>query len=308
LEGRFFWNKRTADGLRRSIEFFQRAVIEDSGYAAAYAGLADSFVLLDSYGVEPASRAYPLAKATALKALQLNDSLAEAHASLGMVYFYYEWNWSAADKEFKRAIALDQNYALARSWYALNLGAMGQYEEALDQVRRALELDPLSLEINTVVGRIFYLSRQYDQSIYAYRKVIDLDRHYARAHARLGMTYAAAEVFGDAIREFEESQRLSGSDPYIQGLTGYACAKSGNIAGAHELLGELNQRSRQQDVRAFGLALICIGLGKIEEAVAWLTKSYEDRSSYMAYAKTDPLLDPVRPNQQFAALLRQMGL
>jgi DNA-binding winged helix-turn-helix (wHTH) protein/tetratricopeptide (TPR) repeat protein len=308
LEGRFFWNKRTEDGLRRSIECFQRAVTEDSGYAAAYAGLADSFVLLDSYGVEPALRAYPLAKATALKALQLDDSLAEAHASLGMVYFYYEWNWSAADKEFKRAIALDQNYALARSWYALNLGAMGQYEEALDQVRRALELDPLSLEINTVVGRIFYLSRQYDQSIYAYRKVIDLDRHYARAHARLGMTYAAAEVFGDAIREFEESQRLSGSDPYIQGLTGYACAKSGNIAGAHELLGELNQRSRQQDVRAFGLALICIGLGKIEEAVAWLTKSYEDRSSYMAYAKTDPLLDPVRPNQQFAALLRQMGL
>ncbi len=308
LEGRFFWNKRTEQGLRRSIEYFQRATIEDPGYAAAYAGLADSFVLLDSYGVEPALQAYPMAKATALKAVQLDDSLAEAHASLGMVYFYYEWDWSGADREFKRAIALDPKYVLARSWYALNLGATGRYDEALDQVGHAQALDPLSLEINTVVGRIFYLSRQYQQSIDTYRKVIDLDAHYARAHARLGMTYAAVDAFGDAIHEFEESQRLSGSDPYLEGLTGYAYAKSGNIARAHELMGGLAQRPRRHHVLAFSLALICIGLGESDQALAWLTRSYEDRSSYLAYAKTEPLLDPVRPNQRFATLLRQMGL
>jgi DNA-binding winged helix-turn-helix (wHTH) protein/tetratricopeptide (TPR) repeat protein len=308
LEGRFFWNKRTGDGLRRSIECFQRAIIEDSGFAAAYAGLADSFVLLDSYGVEPARYAYPLAKATALKALQLDDSLSEAHASLAMVHFYYEWDWSEADKEFKRAIALDHKYAQARSWYALNLGATGRSDQAIDQARRALALDPLSLEIHTVVGRVFYLTRQYQQSIDAYRKALDLDPHYARAHVRLGMTYAAAELFEDAMHEFDESERLSGSDPYLEGLTGYVCAKSGNITRAHELRDKLALRSRGQDVRAFGMALISIGLGESDEALTWLTKSYEDRSSYMAYAKTEPLLDLLRSNQRFAALLGKMGL
>jgi DNA-binding winged helix-turn-helix (wHTH) protein/TolB-like protein/Flp pilus assembly protein TadD len=306
LEGLYFWNKRTEEGLRRSIEYFQQAVTEDAQYAPAYAGLADSYVLLDSYGVEPASKAYPVAKATALKALQLDDSLAEAHASLGMVYFYYEWNWSEAAKEFKRAIVLNPNYALAHSWYALNLGAMGRYDEALDQVRRAQVLDPISLEINTVVGRIYYLSRQYDRSVDAYRKVIDLDPHYARAHARLGMTYAAEGAFGDAIHEFEESQRLTGSDPYLTGLLGYACARSGNRVRALKLRQELTQSTRQKEVRAFSIALISIGLGEGDQALIWLEKSYQDRSSYMVYARTEPLLDPVRTDPRFAALLNQM--
>jgi len=306
LEGRYFWSKRTEEGLRRSIEYFQQAVTEDAQYAPAYAGLADSYVLLDSYGVEPASKAYPVAKATALKALQLDDSLAEAHASLAMVYFYYEWNWPEAAKEFKRAIALNPNYALAHSWYALNLGAMGKSDEALDQVRRAQVLDPISLETNTVVGRVLYLNRQYDRSIDAYRKVIDLDPHYARAHARLGMSYAAEGAFGDAIHEFEEAQRLSGSDPYLKGLLGYACARSGNKTRALKLLQELSQDTRQKDVRAFSMALISIGLGEGDQALTWLAKSYQDRSSYMVYARTEPLLDPIRDDPRFAALINQM--
>jgi DNA-binding winged helix-turn-helix (wHTH) protein/TolB-like protein/Flp pilus assembly protein TadD len=306
LEGLYFWNKRTEEGLRRSIEYFQQAVTEDEQYAPAYAGLADSYVLLDAYGVEPASKAYPVAKATALKALQLDDSLAEAHASLGMVYFYYEWNWPEAAKEFKRAIALNPNYALAHSWYALNLVAMGRYDEALDQVRRAQALDPISLEINTVVGRIFYLSRKYDQSADAYRKVIDLDPHYARAHVRLGMTYAAEGNFADAIHEFEEAQRLSGPDPYLTGLLGYASARSGNRIKALKLRQQLTQSSRQKDVRAFSIALISIGLGEGDQALVWLARSYQDRSSYMVYAKTEPLLDSVRTDPRFATLLNQM--
>jgi DNA-binding winged helix-turn-helix (wHTH) protein/tetratricopeptide (TPR) repeat protein len=175
LEGRYFWNKRTEEGFRKSIECFQKATAEDVQYALAYSGLADSYVLLGTHGVEPNFQAYPVAKAAALKALQLDDSLAEPHASLGIVYFYYEWNWSKAEQEFQRAIALNPGYALAHCWYALNLGAMGRYEEALSQVRHAQELDPLSLQINTVAGRILYFVRQYDQSIDAYRKVIDMD-------------------------------------------------------------------------------------------------------------------------------------
>ena len=215
LKGRYFWNKRTEEGLRRSIEYFQQATTEDEQFALAYAGLADSYVLLDSFGVEPALQAYPVAKAAALKALKLDNLLAEPHASLGMVYFYYEWKSLEAEQEFQRAIELNPKYVLAHSWYALNLAAMGRDEEGLSQVGIAQELDPLSLEINTVVGRVFYLSREFDRSINAYRHVIDLNPHYARARTRLGMAYAAVGSYGDAIREFEESQRLSGFDPNL---------------------------------------------------------------------------------------------
>jgi DNA-binding winged helix-turn-helix (wHTH) protein/Flp pilus assembly protein TadD len=308
LEGRYFWNKRTEEGLRRSIDYYRKATAEDPQYALAYAGLADSYVLLDSYGVEPAFQAFPVAKAAALKALQLDNSLAEPHASLGMVYFYYEWNWPAAEHEFQRAVALNPNYVLAHSWYALNLGAMGRYKEALGQVRRAQELDSLSLEINTVVGRIHYFGRQYDRSIDAYRKVIDLDAHYARAHTRLGMTYAAGGALDDAIHEFEESQRLSPFDPYLPGLLGYAQAVSGSTRKARKLLEQLTEHPPGRYVPASSVALIWIGLGKPDQALEWLAKAHQSRSTDMVYARTEPLLDPVRSDPRFTALLRQMGL
>jgi DNA-binding winged helix-turn-helix (wHTH) protein/lipoprotein NlpI len=306
LKGRYFWNKRTKEGLRRSIEYFQQATTEDEHFALAYAGLADSYVLLDSFGVEPALQAYPVAKAAALKALKLDNLLAEPHASLGMVYFYYEWKSLEAEQEFQRAIELNPNYVLAHSWYALNLAAMGRDEEGLSQVGIAQELDPLSLEINTVVGRVFYLSREFDRSINAYRHVIDLNPHYARARTRLGMAYAAVGSYGDAIHEFEESQRLSGFDPNLDGLIGYAQALSGNTRRARKLLEELDQRPRRQYVRPFSLALIRIGLGEYDKALDCLVKSYRDRSTEMVYAKTEPLLDPVRSEPRFAALLNQM--
>jgi DNA-binding winged helix-turn-helix (wHTH) protein/Flp pilus assembly protein TadD len=308
LEGRYFWNKRTEEGLRRGIEYFQQATTEDPQCALAYAGLADSYVLLDSFGVEPALHAYPLAKAAALKALDFDDSLAEPHASLGMVYFYYEWKWPEAEREFQRAIALNSNYILGHSWYALNLGAMGRYDEAFEQVHCAQQLDPLSLEINTVVGRILYFSRQYDQSINAYRKAIDLNPYYARAHTRLGMAYAAIGAFGNAIREFEESQRLSGPDPNLEGLLGYAQARSGNTGKARRLLRDLIQHPRRGHVPAFSMALIWIGFGERDQALECLAKSYQDRSTDLVYSKTEPLLDPVRSDPRFAALLQEMRL
>jgi DNA-binding winged helix-turn-helix (wHTH) protein/Flp pilus assembly protein TadD len=304
LEGRYFWNKRTEEGLRRGIECFQKATTADVQYALAYAGLADSYVWLGTYGVGPTFQAYPVAKAAALKALQLDDSLAEPHASLGIVYFYYEWDWSKAEHEFQRAITLNPNYALAHSWYALNLGAMGRYEQALSQVRQAQALDPLSLQINTVAGRILYFFRQYDRSIDAYRKVIDLEPRYARAHTRLGITYAAAGAFEDAIHEFEESQRLSCLDPYLAGHVGHAQARSGNTRKARKLIEELTQNSRGGYVHASSVALIWIGLGKLDQALEWIAKAYQTRCSDMVYAKTEPLLDPLRSDPRFAALLQ----
>ncbi len=302
LEGRFFWNKRTDDGLRRSIDCFQKATAEDKQYALAYAGLADSYVLLGTYGGST-SEAYPVAKAAAFKALQLDDSLAEPHASLGIVHLYDEWNLSKAEQEFQRAIALNPNYALAHSWYALNLGAMGRYEEALNQVRHAQELDPLSLQINTVAGRIFYFSRQYGRSIDAYRKVIDLDPRYARVHTRLGITYAAMGAFGDAFHEFAESQRLSSLDPYLAGHLGHAQALSGDTRKARRLLEELTQHPRS----ASSVALIWLGLGKTDQALEWLAKACETHCSEMVYANSEPLLDPLRSDSRFTGLLHQMG-
>ncbi|MGB9069040.1 MAG: winged helix-turn-helix domain-containing protein [Candidatus Acidiferrales bacterium] len=308
LEGRYFWNKRTEEGLRRSIEYFQQATTEDPHYALAYTGLADSYVLLNAFGVEPSSQAYPIAKAAVLKALDLDPLLAEAHASLGMIHFYYEWKWAEAEQAFQRAIAIDPNYVLAHSWYALNLGAAGRYDESLSQVLHAQKLDPLSLEINTVFGRISYFSRQYDRSINAYSKVIDLNPYYPRAHTRLGMTYAAVGAFEDAIREFEESQRLSGFDSSLLGLLGYSQALSGNARRAHKLRDELTHRRRHHYVPAFSVALICVGLGEHDQALQYLAKSYLEHCTDMVYAKTEPLLDPVRSDPRFIALLNQMRL
>jgi len=309
LEGRYFWNKRTEQGLRRSIESFQRAVLEDPRYAAPYAGLADSYTLLASYGVEPAEQAYPNAKAAALKALQLDDHLSEAHTSLGMVSFYYEWNWKQAEQEFRRSIELNPNYALAHTWYALELAAVGRSHEALAQIQDASRLDPLSLSVLTEVGRVYYWNRQYDLAIEAFQKVISLDPQFARAHTRLGIAYVAKKNYSAALREFQQSAELSGSDPYLDGLMGYAQALSGNSAGASEVMTDLAARAkRHQFVPAFSLALVSIGLGDRSGAAEWLDRAYQDRSTYMVYAKVDPLLDPVRSDPRFSGLLQRMGL
>ena len=308
LEGRYFWNKRTKEALRRSIEDFQQATTQDGQFALAYAGLADSYIQLAASGVEPSRRAFEGAKTAALRSLQLDNSLAEAHESLGMIYFYYEWNWREAEQQFQTAIALNPNYAVAYDRYAMFLAAMARQEESFVQVRHAQELDPLSLDINTVVGRVFYLSRHYDRSVDAYRKVIDLDPYWARAYTRLGTTYAAEGAFADALREFGESERLAGADPYLDGLVGYAQARSGNTRKARELLEQLNRRSRTENVPAYSMAIICIGLGERDQALEWLDKASQDRSTYLVYAKADPLLDPVRSDPRFAALLHRMGL
>lgn len=309
LLGRYFWNKRTVDGLHRSIEYFQHATIEDPHYASAFAGIADSYALLGSYGVEPSQQAYPNAKSAALRALQIDDSLSEAHASLGMISFYYEWNWSQAEHEFRRAIELDPNYPVSHEWYAENLAAVGRTAEALTQVQRAQELDPLSLIINTGIGRVYYLTRKYDEAVAAYRKVLDLDPQFARAHTRLGMTYAAQRHFDDAIHEFQLAKQLSGPDPYLDGLLGYVYAQSGNPTKARKLLDDLRtRRLRREFVPAFSMALISIGLGERDQALEWLSKSYSDRSCYMVFAKTEPLLDSLRSEPRFLALLNRMGL
>jgi DNA-binding winged helix-turn-helix (wHTH) protein/tetratricopeptide (TPR) repeat protein len=308
IEGRYFWNKRTENGFHRSIELFQQAILRDPNFADAYAGLADSYTLLASYGVEPAQEAYPNAKASAMKALQLDDTLAEAHTSLGMVALYYEWDWQQADREFQRAIELNPNYPLAHTWDALYFSSEGQMSPALQQAERGLELDPLSLMASTELGRVYYWDRQYDKAISSYRHAIELDPYFARAHTRLGMALAAKKDFPGAIREFQEASRLSGPDPYLEGLTGYAQALGGDPKDARNLLADMTKRSRDEFVPAFSIALLYIGLGERDRAMDWLERAYQDRSTYMVYAKVDPLLESLRTDQRFIALMKRMDL
>jgi tetratricopeptide (TPR) repeat protein len=308
MEGRYLLNQRSEKSLRQSVEYFQQAIIEDPQYALAYADLAASYVFLGAFG-ESQGQAHLTARAAALRSLELDGSLAEAYASLGMVSFRGDLNWSEAEQEFRRAISLNPNDPITRCWFAMFFAAIGRHDEALEQAQLAVELDPASPIVNTALGRILYFNRQYDQSIVVFRKVLAQDQQFGRGYADLGMAYAAKGDFSDAILEFKKDQQLSGSDSNLDGLLGYSQALSGNTAAARRLLDELTRQSQLQSGPAYNIALIYIGLGNHEHALEWLAKAYQDRSStYMAFAKTDPLLDPLRSDPRFADLLRRMNL
>src|SRR5487761_179787 len=308
LEGRYFWNKRTADGLRRSIRCFKWAIEEDPNYALAYSGLADSYVLLASHGAQSPLKSVPLAKSAALKALELDGALAEAHTSIGMVYHYYDWSWEKAGEEFQHALSLNPNYIVARMWYASNLASLGRLQEALLQAEQAEKLDPLSLAVYIKIGRLQYWMRNYELAMRAYSRVVDLDPRHARAHTRLGMVYAVTEDFDRAIDEFKLAQDLSGADPYLDCFLGYAHAKSGKRAVAKRVIEQLARRSRLEYVPAFCTALVYIGLGEVDHALLWLERAHKDRSAYMVFAKVEPLLDEIRKHPRFVRLLAEMLL
>jgi len=308
LVGRYFWNERTEVGLRRGIECFQQAIFRDANFAEAYAGLADSYALLASYSVEPPSEAYPNAKAAAQRALQLNANLPEGHTALGMVALYYEWDWKGAEREFKKAIDLSPGYSGGYSWDSLYFAAVGETSQALQQALKAQEMDPMSMGAIMHLGSAYYWDRQYDKAEGTYRYALAQDSNFARAHSRLGIVLAAQKDYSGAIREFRETERLSGPDPYTDGLIGYAEALRGNVAAARKILGQLTIRSDHEYVPAFSLALLYLGLGDHDKALDWLDRACQDRSTYLVYAKVDPLLDPLRSNRRFDLLLANMEL
>jgi DNA-binding winged helix-turn-helix (wHTH) protein/TolB-like protein/Flp pilus assembly protein TadD len=307
LYGRYFLNKRTVGAIRQSINYFHQAIAEDQQYAPPYADLAGAYVLLGSYGESP-EQLYPHAEDAAAKAVQLDNSLAAAHASLALASFHYGWNWAEAEKEFQSAVALNPTDAMVRAWYAQYLAAMGRNKEAIDQGERAQQLDPVSPTVNTAVGRILYWNRDYDRAIERFQKVILIEPQFSNAHTRLGVTYLAKGDLAEAVREFETARALSDPDPYLDGLSGYAKALSGDKKGARKLLENLISRSGSQYVPAFSIALVYIGLGEHTRALDWLEKSYQDRSTYMVYAKIDALLDPLRSEPRFIGLIQHMGL
>jgi TolB-like protein/DNA-binding winged helix-turn-helix (wHTH) protein/Flp pilus assembly protein TadD len=307
LKGRFFWNKRTAEALKKSIEYFNQAIDTDPRFALAYAGLADCYVV-------PASRippreAMPKAKAAAIRALELDDTLAEAHASLGRVLATYEWDWTSAEKEYKRAIELNPRYAIAHQWYGGCLAVMGRGDEAIAERKRAVELEPLSPIINFELGLAFYYARNYDQAIEQFKKTLELDQNFPAAHNFLPAAYEQKGMYTEALAEFNKANPLTrGSEWSLSkaGL-GHLYALTGKKSEARKVIDELKQASKQEYVSGNSIAFIYAGLGEKDEAFIWLDKGYEQRAFLMQNIKIEPRLDSLRSDPRFQDLIRRMG-
>jgi TolB-like protein/DNA-binding winged helix-turn-helix (wHTH) protein/Tfp pilus assembly protein PilF len=309
LKGRYFWNKRTEEGFKKAIGHFERAIASDPTYALAYSGVADSYILLGGadYGALPPHEAIPKARSAALKALGIDSTIAEAHASMGGIKEQFEWDWNGSEREYKRALELNPSYATAHHWYAFLLMQVGQLEEALAEMKRAKELDPLSLIINADLGWAFYLARQYDDAISQLRSTLELDSKFVRARFLLGRVYTAEGMYEKAIPEFQKAVDLSGNSPvYVAGL-GYGYAAAGKKSKAIELLNELAERAKQEYVAPYDVALVYVGLDQVDQAFIWLEKAYEVHSDFKDELKLVPILDPLRDDPRFQDLLRRMN-
>src|SRR2546425_179137 len=262
LKGRYFFYKRTEEGLRKGIEFFQQAIEIDPTHALAYSGLADCYAILSWLGESPPKESYPKAKAAALKALEIDDSIAEAYTSLAMVRTYYDLGWTAGETDFKRAIELQPSYALAHHWYGLQLLALGRFDESIAETRRAQELDPLSPLMNTGLGSSFHFARQHDRAIEQYRQTLAIDPNFALAHHGLGWAYEQKRMYREAILEFQKASTLSAGNTLIVASLSHAYAVAGKRGEALKLLAELQEQSKRKYISPYGIAIGYTGLGE----------------------------------------------
>ena len=307
LKGRNRWNLRSENEINRAIKYFEEAIGRDPGYALAYAGLADCYSILGYYGFRRSTAVLPRAKELAEKALSLNDSLAEAHASLGEILMQYYFDWKRAGSELDRAIELNPSYATAHFWRATHYMALGRIDESLAQVRKAVELDPLSMIILTNAARDLYLAGRYDESIDQYRRSLQVDHDFPIAHKGLAEVYTQKGMHEEALREIERAILLSERSIFILDDLGYVYACAGKLEEARKVLEDLDGLATDQYVSSYGRAVIHAALGEKEIAMAWLEKAYEERS-FLVYIKVDPAFDVLRKEEKFARLLDKMGL
>jgi tetratricopeptide (TPR) repeat protein len=308
LRGRFLWDKRSEQGLNKSIEYFQQAIEKDPSYALAYSGLADSYNMLGFYGDLPQMESAPKAKAAAIKALEIDDQLAEPHASLAWGKFAFDWDWSGAEREFKRAIELNPSYATSHRWFANCLTQQGRHEEALAEAKRAQQLDPLSLVSSAGFASTLYHARHYDQAIEQERKILELDDLFAPAHWLLGLAFEQKAKFEEAIAEFQKATTLDAYPIFYPAALAHAYGVAGQRGEARAVLAKLANLSKTRDIAWYEIAVVYAGLGEKDKTLAMLETAYKRRDSHLNGLKVDPRLDTLRSDPRFQDLLRRMGL
>jgi serine/threonine protein kinase/Tfp pilus assembly protein PilF len=310
LQGRYHWNKRTVEGVNKATEYFQKAIEKDPTYALAYVGLADSYIVVPNL---QRREVFPKAKAAALKALEIDESLGEAHAALANIGFYYEWNWANAEREYKRAIELSPNYATAHHWYGESLAGLGRFDESFTEYNRALELDPLSLAISTDLGMAYYYARQYDRAIEHLKKLIELDPNYVRTHFYLARVYEEKGMFEEAFAEREKGIILSGGNAEKvarEKIQITNALKTSGAKGYWQKLLDLTEESAQQkgeSPNSLDMAVLYARLNKRHEAFEWLEKAYQERES-LSFLNAESDWDNLRDDPRFQDLLRRVGL
>jgi DNA-binding winged helix-turn-helix (wHTH) protein/tetratricopeptide (TPR) repeat protein len=308
LKGRFYWNKRTHVGLNNAIEHFRQAIEIDPNYAVAYAGLADCHNLQTIYSGIPPKLAFAEGKAAAIKALELDDTLAEAHNSLACVKWAFEYDSVATEVLYKRAIELDPNLTPARTYYAKFLSTMGRQEEAFAEIKLAQERDPVSLLVNWVLAELLHYEREHDRAIEQLLRTLDMDPNLLPAQVFLGRAYEQKGMYKEAIAEFQRAITISPDDLRVVSLLAHAYAVSGKTNKAQRVLAELKEQSKRRYISPFNIAIIYVALGEKDQAFEWLEKAYDERSLWMVFLKVDPRLDSLRATPDFANLLRRMGL
>jgi len=309
LKGRYYWNKRSEGGLRKAIEYFQAATEKEPRYALAFAGLADCYSIIGSaiIGDVPSQEVASQARSAALKALELDPSLAEAQTSLATVRFNYDWDWNAASTGFQRSIELNPGYATAYQRYSLYLMAMGRIQESLLQMNRARDLEPLSISTNFSLGWRLYMARRYDQAIEQLRNTLEMDPDFGLPRTVLGQAYEHKGAYAQAIGELQKAVSISHGSPAMLGALGHAFATAGNRPEAEKILVQMNKSSKTRYVSPFYVAMVYAGLHEDDNALAWLEKAYNDRSNAIIFLKVDPAFDGMRSNARFQALLTRLA-
>jgi TolB-like protein/Tfp pilus assembly protein PilF len=308
LRGRYEWNRRSQEGVREGIAFFEQAIAADPNYALAYTGLSDCYALHVDYRSIPTAEGFERAKTYARKALELDDRLAEAHSSLAWCLFIYDWDWAGADREFRRAIALDPRYATAHQWYAFLLASQGRLEEALVEAHTALELDPASVSIRRCVGWTYFYARRFDQTCYHMTRAIEMNPTAEESRRILGLALLQLGRLDEAVRVLRESAALPAAGAYALGTLGCALALAGQRAEAEAILADLEARARREYVSPVALATPLIGLGEKGRALDWLERAHQERRGFLAYLTVNATLDPLRAEPRFAALVSRMKL
>jgi TolB-like protein len=308
LKARYYWNRRTEEGVKKALAYFQSAIDEDPTYAQGYAGVADAYHIFGYYNVLSPGEAYPKAKAAALKAAELDPGLAEPHATLGVVKRDFEWEWAGADAEFQRATEINPGYVEAHHWRSTLISMLGRHEEGIFEKKKALALDPLSVVIRTDLARMLYFARDPERSLEECRAAIEMDPNFAGARLGLGQVYLQQGRFEEAIAELEIGVRLASGSPFALARLAHGYAVGGQLEKARAGLEQLLRRSHEKYVSPYDVALVHIGLRQIDEAFREMDRALEQRSLWMGYLKVEPQMDPLRSDPRFQRLLREVGL